>query len=221
MKVSELSTRSGVPISSIKYYLREGLLQSGVRTATNQADYGEPHVRRLRLIRSMTEIGELPLARVRATLAAVDDDTVTLHDTFGAVMHGLDDGLDPHGADPDLTAAHDEVTAWLTERHWHFDPVAPAHHRLAELITTMRRFGFPVSLNDFDAAADHAEAAARGEVAYARAKEDRASAVETMIVGTVVIERVLLEIRRLSLESASFDLENADAMPPPTAHPTD
>lgn len=60
MKVSELSTRSGVPISSIKYYLREGLLQSGVRTATNQADYGEPHVRRLRLIRSMTEIGELP-----------------------------------------------------------------------------------------------------------------------------------------------------------------
>ncbi|MBY6540367.1 MerR family transcriptional regulator [Rhodococcus sp. BP-349] len=220
MKVSELSTRSGVPISSIKYYLREGLLQSGVRTATNQANYGEPHLRRLRLIRSMTEIGELPLARVRATLAAVDDDTVTLHDTFGAVMHGLDDLPATHDRDPDLITAHDEVTAWLTDRHWHIDPAAPAPHRLAELITTMRHFGFPISLNNFDDAADHAESAAKGEVAYARGKEDRAAAVESMIVGTVVIERVLLEIRRLSLESASYDLENADSAPP-TSHATD
>ncbi|MBM7415486.1 MULTISPECIES: MerR family transcriptional regulator [Nocardiaceae] len=214
MRVSELSTRSAVPISSIKYYLREGLLHSGVRTATNQAEYGESHVRRLGLIRSMIEIGELPLARVRAVLAAVDDDTVTLHDAFGAVMHGLDDLPDAHDTDPDLAAAHHEVIAWMTDRHWHIDPAAPAHHRLAELITTMRRFGLPVSLTDFDAAADHAESAARGEVAYARAKDERAAAVESMIVGTVITERILLEIRRLSLESASFHLEHADTLSP-------
>lgn len=212
MKIAELSTRSGVPISAIKYYLREGLLRGRVRTATNQADSGESHVRRLRLIRSMTEIGELPLARVRATLAAVDDDTVTLHDTFGAVTHGLGDPRTASDTDPDLVAARDEVEAWMTARHWHVDPAAPAHHRLAELITTMRRFGIPVSMSDFDTAADHAETVVRSEVAYARASKDRAAAVGTMIVGTVIIERALLQIRRLSLESASFDLENADTM---------
>lgn len=157
----------------------------------------------------MTEIGKLPLARVRATLAAVDDDTVTLHDTFGAVMHGLDDLPADHDNDPDLIAAQGEITAWMNARRWHVDPAAPAHHRLAELITTLRRFGFPVTLTDFDAAADHLESAAKREVAYARVHDDRAAAVETMIVGTVVIERALLQIRRLSLEAASHDIEDA------------
>lgn len=53
MKVSELSRRTGVRVPLIKYYLREGMLHPGRATASNQADHGEDHVHRLRLIRTL------------------------------------------------------------------------------------------------------------------------------------------------------------------------
>ena len=33
MRISELSTRSGVAVPTIKYYLREGLVPEGVRSS--------------------------------------------------------------------------------------------------------------------------------------------------------------------------------------------
>ena len=37
MRISELSRRSSVPVATIKYYLRAGLLHEGRRTAATQA----------------------------------------------------------------------------------------------------------------------------------------------------------------------------------------
>ena len=59
MRIAELSTRSGTSIASIKYYLREGLLAPGTPTGRNQADYGEAHLYRLRLIRALIDVGGL------------------------------------------------------------------------------------------------------------------------------------------------------------------
>lgn len=207
MKVSELSERSGVSIASIKYYVREGLLAPGTRTASNQAAYGEQHVRRLRLIRSMTEIGGLSIAHVRAALAAVEDVSASMHDAFGAVMHGLDE-LPATDDDSEVAAAYEEVQAWLTARDWHVDPDAPARYRLAELIATLHRSSFPVTLEYFDGAADNFDRSAELEVKFARAQPDRTASVEAMLVGTVIIERALGEIRRLGLEAASYRIEN-------------
>ena len=46
-----------------------------------------------------------------------------------------------------------------------------------------------------DGRADTAEAAAEFEVQYARSMADRTAAVETMLIGTVVDERVHAELR--------------------------
>jgi len=46
------------------------------------------------------------------------------------------------------------------------------------------------------------------EVAYSLAKPDRTAAVENMLVGTVVYERVLAEIRRLALEAVSARMQS-------------
>ncbi|CCQ16781.1 Transcriptional regulator, MerR family [Rhodococcus sp. AW25M09] len=207
MRISELSERSGVSIASIKYYLREGLLAGGLRTATNQAVYGEQHLRRLRLVRALIEVGGLSIAHVRAAIAAVDDDSTSMHDTFGAVMHGLDK-VQPGEDDADVLAAYDEVQAWLASRGWTVDQDAPAQHRLAELVATLRRFDFPAALTDFDVAADNVERTADSEVRYARAQDDRTASVETMLIGTVILERAIVEVRRLGLEAASFKIEN-------------
>lgn len=208
MKVSELSQRSGVSIASIKYYLREGLMVGGEQMATNQAVYSERHVRRLRLIRSLIDIGGLSITHVRATLAAVEDESLSMHDAFGAVMQGIDQ-LPADNEQVDVTTAYGEVQAWLSARDWHIEPDAPAPHRLAELVATLRRFDFPIALTDFDSAADTVERTVKVEVEYARAMPDRMSAVETMLIGTVILERALVEIRRLALEAASFRIDTA------------
>ena len=208
MKVSELSQRSGVSVSSIKYYLREGLLTSGVQTATNQAAYSEQHIRRLRLIRSLIDIGGLSISHVHATLAAVDDESTPMHDAFGAVLHGLDE-VPTETVSTDIQTAYDEVQEWLSSRGWDIDPDAPAPHRLAELVATLRRFEFPTTLTDFDSVADMIERTAQIEVEYARALQDRTSAVETMLIGTVILERAIVEVRRLALEAASARIDIA------------
>jgi DNA-binding transcriptional MerR regulator len=206
MRISELSSRSGISIATIKYYVRERLLPAGQQTATNQALYDESHLRRLRLVRALIEVGGLQVANVRATVAAVEDDSTPLHDAFGAVMHGLDET--PARPEPDDVAnAGAEVDRWLEQRSWTVDEAAPARRRLAEALAVLRRFDFPVSLADFDAAAQAAEAAADFEVRYARGMTDRTAAVETMLVGTVVYERALAEIRRLALEAVSAGLD--------------
>ena len=208
MQISELSDRSGVSIASIKYYLREGLLPAGASIAANRATYDDQHLRRLRLIRALIDIGELPVAGVRTVLRCIDNDTVTLHDAFGAVMHGLD----PAPPATEATAL-DEVNGWILRRQWTIHAEAPAIASLANLLVTLRGFGIPVSVDDLNDAADLAERSGEFEVAYARAMADRTAAVETMLIGTVVLERALTEVRRLALEAVSARAESTSAQP--------
>jgi len=42
MRIGELSRRSGVPVPSIKYYVREGLLPAGERTRPTRSSTPKP-----------------------------------------------------------------------------------------------------------------------------------------------------------------------------------
>ena len=55
MRISELSRRSGVPVATIKYYRREGLLPEGRALNPTTVEYDEEHIQRLRLIRSLIQ----------------------------------------------------------------------------------------------------------------------------------------------------------------------
>lgn len=68
MWLAELSARSGVAVSSIKFYLRSGLLAPGTREPGRRADYDESHVDRLRAIRRLVDAG-ITLERVQEILA--------------------------------------------------------------------------------------------------------------------------------------------------------
>ncbi len=89
MRVKELSTRSGVSVPTIKYYLREGLLPPGELTSPNQATYGETHVRRLRLIRALVDIGGLSITAVRQVLTAADAPDETVPKIFYAAQESI------------------------------------------------------------------------------------------------------------------------------------
>jgi len=72
--MKELVSESGVPRTAIHHYQREGLLPPARKTAPNAAVYGEEHVQRLKLIRSLRgeELGPLSIGGVREVLDLVD-----------------------------------------------------------------------------------------------------------------------------------------------------
>ena len=82
MRISELSEQTGVPVPTIKYYLREGLLPEGERTSATQAVYGEKHVERLRVIRALLDAG-VSIAETPRVVAALDDPPASPHELLG------------------------------------------------------------------------------------------------------------------------------------------
>jgi DNA-binding transcriptional MerR regulator len=140
MLMAQLSRSSGVPIATIKYYLREGLLPPGSAISATRAEYDGTHLRRLRLIRALVEIGEIPVAAIRTILGVVDDESASVHAMLGTVQYQL--GPHPAGPaedDPDWQAACREVDALIADRGWRIAPQAPARLLLAATLAALRR----------------------------------------------------------------------------------
>jgi DNA-binding transcriptional MerR regulator len=68
LKIGELAEASGVPVPTIKHYLREGLLPEPVKTSRNMAYYPPEFVDRIRLIKRLQEKRFMPLKAIRAVL---------------------------------------------------------------------------------------------------------------------------------------------------------
>src|SRR5688500_11633743 len=73
MQVSELVRATSVPLATVKYYLREGLLPAARKITARSSEYGEEHVRRLTLLRVLREVGAIPVGRLRELVEAVDN----------------------------------------------------------------------------------------------------------------------------------------------------
>ncbi|MGH3826962.1 MAG: redox-sensitive transcriptional activator SoxR [Pseudonocardiaceae bacterium] len=79
LTVGQLAARSGVAVSALHFYERQGLISSR-RTSGNQRRYPRDALRRVALIRIAQRVG-IPLADVAAVLALLPDGrTPTRHD---------------------------------------------------------------------------------------------------------------------------------------------
>src|ERR671931_1353640 len=72
LRISELAERSGVPVATIRHYLREGLLPEPVKTSRNMAYYPPEFVERIRLIKQLQEERFMPLRVIRDLLQRED-----------------------------------------------------------------------------------------------------------------------------------------------------
>ena len=203
MRISELSRKSGVSVASIKFYLRDGLLPPGVATATNQAEYDERHLGRLRLIRTLRDVGGLDLARIGRVTAAIDDEALAPHAVFGVVQRALAPTSDERAADPLLAAAHADVDRLLVDLGWEVSADAPSRRPLANALAALRRSGRPVDASVFRRYAEAIAPLAEWEVGVVPTGGDPSESVERMAVGTVVFEAALVALRRLAHEHFS------------------
>ncbi len=71
LTIGELSARSGVPASALRYYEREGLIRAG-RTTGNQRRYERAELRRVAFIRIAQRVG-ISLDEIRQALATLPD----------------------------------------------------------------------------------------------------------------------------------------------------
>lgn len=72
LTVGELAARSGVPVSALHFYERQGLIASR-RTAGNQRRFRREALRRVAFIRVSQRVG-IPLAQIGAALATLPGD---------------------------------------------------------------------------------------------------------------------------------------------------
>jgi DNA-binding transcriptional MerR regulator len=72
LKISELADASGVPVATVRHYLREGLLPEPVKTSRNMAYYPPDFVQRIRLIKQLQEERFMPLRVIRDLLEQED-----------------------------------------------------------------------------------------------------------------------------------------------------
>ena len=65
MKISELSKASSTPATSIRFYIKEGLLPEPIKTSKTMAYYTRDHLDRLRFIEKIKKEENLPLSKIR------------------------------------------------------------------------------------------------------------------------------------------------------------
>lgn len=197
MWMAELSERSGVPVATVKYYLRVGLLPGGEATGATRARYDESHVRRLRLVRALAEVGGLRLDDVRRVLEAVDDEALSLHDVLSSAHSRLSAGQGEPSA-----PARARVAALAKRRRWRIDATGAHATALARALDTLAELDAPLTDEGLDSYALTADGIAEREFAHFPASS-REGAARDAVVLTVLIEPVLLTLRRLAHENLS------------------
>ena len=88
----ELSHRSGVAVSALHFYEREGLIVSR-RTSGNQRRYGRETLRRVAFIRMSQRLG-IPLSRIRDALSTLPTNRVPTSKDWAKLSAGWRADLD-------------------------------------------------------------------------------------------------------------------------------
>jgi DNA-binding transcriptional MerR regulator len=166
MRISELSSQTGVPVATIKFYLRENLLQAGARTAATQAQYDDSHVVRLRLIRALLGPGGLSVASAHRVIRAVEEPPESLHELLGVAANAV------------------------------------ARPSVQDALRALDEAGFELPEGALELYADQMRQIAEFEIANVPT-DSPAAAVRYVVLGTVLIEPLILALRRVAEQEAS------------------
>lgn len=220
MRLAELSAETGVAVATLKYYLREGLLHPGRSLSRTQADYDESHVDRVRLVRALSEVGGLPLATIGRVLEVITDPAIDRLQVLGAAQRTLVGPDRAAGATNDATdvtdvtdaggggsggGGGDRVRAWIEHHGWEIDPQDPFIDDLARAWEACDHAALGLDEERMDRYADHVEGIATIDVLTVPA--DPEAAVRHVVLGTLLVDPVLVALRRLAQQHVSCRTE--------------
>jgi DNA-binding transcriptional MerR regulator len=192
--MAEFSTTSGIPVATIKYYLREKLLPAGESETANQASYGAVHLDRLRLIRALIDVGGLSVASAHSVLEAIDSDT-SLPQVFNVAQRSVSAAIEPSDLEPGDLAS---IDALLTG--WHVSPENPGRLAAARVLSAFRGVGQTDERGWYARYAEAALLIAAADLDEIESRLDRAAQAETVVVGTVLGDALISGLRRAAQE---------------------
>ncbi len=202
MKISELSAQTGISVPMIKYYLREGLLPEGERTAPTRATYGEIHVRRLRVIRALVAAG-VSIAETRRVLDTLANPPANGYELLGSAHAAVTPPVDER---LDLTAAQELVTGL----GWAPDTCDEAVlFGVAQALQGLQHAGFDVAGEVMQVYLRSMREIADAEIAGIPT-ESAEAAVRYVVLGSVLVEPLLLALRRVAQQVASTERFGGD-----------
>jgi DNA-binding transcriptional MerR regulator len=201
MRISALAARSGVPLSAIKYYQREGMLPPGTHTAPNQVDYGDIHLRRLRLIRALVDTGGLSITKAKTVLQAIDADPPDLAETFSAAQLAL-----AGAAQPSSATALRRIRALVTGLGWRVRETNPGFALAAGAVDGFAAIDYELTPEELGAYAAAAAQIARVDLGALATRSDPELIMELMVVGTVMGDALAAGLRLLAQEAVTTDL---------------
>lgn len=192
MRISELVRRSGVPLATIKYYIREGLLMPGETTSATQASYDDEHLRRLNLIRALTDVAGLPLQKAGIVIGLIEHPQPSLFETLGKAVEAL-----PPYADADETPDYPRAKAALEKIGQLYDPDYAAVAQFERALAAAESVGLAMSDERLLGYARQIMAIAEldlGQVPTGTVQD----AIEYSVLGTALYEPVIVAMRRLA-----------------------
>lgn len=198
MRLAELSERSGISTATIKYYLREGLLPPGERISATQAEYGEEHLRRLRLVRALVQVGRVPVATAREVLAAVTDESADRLSRLGTAVAALPPATPAPGEDAAARLAERKAEEVQRRLGWRIVPDNPAHRTLVSALSALIRLGYPCEMEHLLPYGEAAARLAEHDISLIEDFTAPATQLEAAVALTVLYEPVLLSLRRLA-----------------------
>lgn len=194
MRISALAAAADLPVATVKFYLREGLLHPGVATSATQATYDEAHVRRLRLIRALIGPVGLSVQQARAILQLVDDPGDDLYATLGRAVSALPPATDPPRDDD--SDPFPRARAALETLGQVYDPRFAAVAQLESALAATEAAGMPLSQDRLLEYGRRLREIAAFDLE--RLPDEAHSAVEYTVLGTALYEPVILALRRLA-----------------------
>jgi DNA-binding transcriptional MerR regulator len=202
--MSELAVRTNVPVPTIKYYLREGVLMPGRAVSATRAHYDESHVRRIALIRALSARG-LSIAQVKSIVGLIDNPGESLFETLGAATAALS----PHA---EAAISHDlpRARAALATLGCTVPDNLPAVAQLEHALADAEAAGLPMSEDRLRAYAPHIRAIAAYDID--QMPLEAPTAVEYAVLGTALYEPILAALRRVAhAEQAGQRLAGSEA----------
>ena len=203
MRISRVGEQSGVPVTTLKYYLREGLVHEGLRLSGNQTDYDETHVQRVRLVRALLDTGGLSVAAAKRVLSTLDAEPEAIATTFEAAQHAMATGRSS-GAPSE--ASRRRIAGLASARGWRTSSDNPGFDLAARVLDDYTAISFDPSDAYLDAYAAAAALVARADVSALLERHDPALIAELMVIGTVVGDTLAAGLRRLAHQDATADL---------------
>ena len=208
MRISQLSEATGMPIATLKFYLRERVLHPGEARAKTQAEYDESHVERVKLVRVLTEVGGLSIAATRGVVEAMSDPTL---DRLG-LMAAAHKSLTPPVAAP--RDEHPLARELLDDLGWIYDP----NDRLIDLLERQLEVANDAGIATPPADRNLARLAYKvAQTDLSIVPEDPQEAVRAVVLGTVLSDKLLITLRRLAQIDVAVRSHRADADPAPEA----